>query len=216
MREQTKRCFISYSYDGIDRDKLDYLIHVLKDRLGHNTQILYDQDLEIGDNISRFMKFLDTVDVVIVILTPSYKRKVNDCQGGVYNEFCRIWGRYSGSTFEGSEPLLGEDSPRFKLIPILFSGSLYDSTPQEISDLLFLDLTDLKVTRKSNGQFQIPHHMQRSVGSKMQALASEIVAAIAVKSPSFKKLSASYYDRLFVDLKAKFDDPTFALSLIHI
>ncbi|HBL27759.1 MAG TPA: hypothetical protein DD490_13055 [Acidobacteria bacterium] len=44
----------------------------------------------------------------------------------------------------------------------------------------------------------------------IRSLALQVHALATVNSDSFSKLSNSYYDRLFVDLKASFDDSTFA------
>lgn len=190
----------------MDQDTLEYLTHVLKDTLGNNVQLYYDRALRTGQDFSKFMQMLDTVDAVIILLTPSYKRKVAERQGGVYEEYRRIWARYGESNNEAQ----ATSKSHFEILPILFSGSIKDSTPDEISQLKQLDLTGLRVSRKPSGEFRIPHHIQSEFVPKIQALAAQIHAIATVESTAFIKLSESYYDRLFVDLKASFNNPLFA------
>jgi len=208
-QEQRKRCFISYSFDDIDQDKLDYLFHTLKESLGRETDLLYYENLPAGYDINDFMAMLDTVSAVIVILTPSYKRKVIECKGGVHVEFERIWTRYSGLKSEAEGSSTVEKTSPFVMIPLLFDGSYADSTPPHISSVKHVDLRGLKVTRKASGPFQIPNHIQRAYQPAIQQIASLIDAAATVDSTSFRRLSHSYYDRLFVNLRARFNDPTF-------
>jgi energy-coupling factor transporter ATP-binding protein EcfA2 len=211
MQKPSKSCFISYSHEGMDLNTLEYLIHILKEHLGSGAKLLYDQQLGYGEDFAAFMAMLDEVDVVLILLSPSYRRKIIDRQqGGVYEEFRRIWARHSDQKLQKSDRITDNRTQRFELIPILFSGSHSQSTPNELSTLKQLDLTGLRVTRKSNGEFQVSQHVQNLYVPQIQALASQIHAAAAVKSKAFTRLSKSYYDRLFVDLKANFNDPTFA------
>ncbi len=153
---------------------------------------------------------LDTVDVVIILLSPSYKRKVTERQGGVYEEFRRIWARYTDQKIGKEDPGQDGNEASFEILPILFSGSYANSTPDELITLKHLDLTSLRVQRKTNGEFVIPKNIQSNFTTQIQSLASQIHAESAVKSEAFTKLSKTYYDRLFVDLKASFNDPIFA------
>jgi energy-coupling factor transporter ATP-binding protein EcfA2 len=210
LEKSAKTCFISYCHEGSDRDTLDYLIHTLKDHLGSGEQLLYDQHLSTGEDFKDFMAMLDRVDVVIILLSPSYKRKVVERQGGVYEEFRRIWARHTDQKIGKEDPAWESNKVPFEILPILFSGSYAHSTPDELLTLKQLDLTGLRVSRKPNGEFVIPQSIQNTFTHPIQSLASQIHAESAVKSQAFIKLSNSYYDRLFVDLKASFNDPIFA------
>ena len=205
MPSKNRTCFVSYSHDSVDRDTLDYILHVINEHLGEKTEILYDQHLSYGGDINAFMRLLDNVDVVLILLTPSYKRKVELREGGVYDEFKRIWERYSEDADSSSSE---QKTSSFELIPILFSGRMDEATPSEIRNLRQLDLTSLRVARKSTGEFQIPHAARSTALPALRALADQIRAVATVSSESFGRLSRSFYDRLFVDLKASFDDLT--------
>ena len=209
MEKRSKTCFISYSHEGCDRDTLDYFIYALRDHLGSGEQLLFDQHLRTGKDFKDFMAMLDSVDVVIILLTPSYKRKVMERQGGVYEEFRRIWARYTNQKLGKEEPARESNQVPFEILPILFSGSIANSTPDELLSIKQLDLTGLRVTRKTNGEFVVPQNMQSTYTTQIQTLASEIHAESAVKSPEFIRDSKTYYDRLFVDLKASFNNPIF-------
>src|SRR5882672_8333857 len=89
-----RRCFISYCHEGIDRGALDYVIYVLRDALGRHAELLFDIDMKFGGDIAKFMAMLDTVDVVIIVLTPNYRARVAERRGGVYKEYSRLWTRY--------------------------------------------------------------------------------------------------------------------------
>jgi energy-coupling factor transporter ATP-binding protein EcfA2 len=204
-RETPKRCFISYCHQNIDRPTLDYIIRVVKDTLGKTAEILFDVRLEYGKDFSAFMALLENVDAVLIILTPSYRQRVIERLGGVYDEYSRIWNRYS--ELRPTDPA-GRN--RFDILPVLFSGTIESSTPDELRSLKQLDLTGLRVKQKPNGEFILSQHTREKFEPAIRQLASQIHAAAAVTSPAFKKLASSYYDRLFVDLKANFDEPTFA------
>ncbi len=203
-----KTCFISYCHDNIDRPSLSYLIHLLSEVLGQNAKVFYDQHLPYGKSFKDFMAMLDNVDVVIIILTPPYKTKILERAGGSYEEFQRIWDRYS-SQGVGGERTDGSES-HFEIVPVLFAGTRSQSTPDALGTLKQLDLTALRVRQKSTGEFIINQHMQSQIRSQIEVLASQIHAIAAVGTSGFAKLSKSYYDRLFVDLKASFNDPAFA------
>lgn len=204
MPKKRKKCFLSYAHEGIDRDTLDYFLYLLNDLLGDNINLLYDQKLKYGEDFSAFMSLLDEVDAVLIVLTPSYKNKIVERQGGVYEEFRRIWMRYSSvQTHSSSRP------PQFDILPVLLSGNRNESTPDELLQLKQLDLTGLRVIRKQTGEFVVPPQTHKKFVPSIQAFASQIHALAAVNSSSFEKSSKSFYDRLFVDLKASFDNPAF-------
>lgn len=205
MARKTKKCFLSYAHSGIDRDTLEYFLYVLKDLLGNEVQLLYDQTLKVGENFSDFMGLLDEVDAVLLVLTPAYKSRVAERSGAVYEEFRRIWTRFSPTQVQES----GYPA-RFEILPVLFSGSRSDSTPDDILQLKQLDLTSLRVARKQTGEFVVPQHARKTILPEIQRLATQIHTLAAVNSADFAKLSDSYYDRLFVDLKASFNNPALA------
>jgi len=142
----------------MDHATLDYLLFTLRDALQDDIQLVHDQQLKYGGDFDEFMKLLDEVDAVIILLTPTYRRKVVERQGGVYEEYRRIWARFSDQKIDGSGHIAGNRPARFEIIPILFSGSMSDATPPELKNLNQLDLTGLRATRKSRGEFDVPVH----------------------------------------------------------
>ncbi len=196
------RFFVSYCHDGIDRPTLDYVVAVLRERFKSSADLLIDERLPVGGDFSQFMALLDAVDAVIIILTPQYKARVLQRQGGVYEEFTRIWNRYDSIRPERESP------GRFAILPILFSGTHLDATPDEIRTIKHIDLTGLRVSQKPTGAFHLPDRQREKYDPLIKELAAAAAAAATVHSEPFRSLAESLYDRLFVDLKASYDDPT--------
>jgi hypothetical protein len=205
MKTTQRRCFVSYAHEGVDRDTLDYFLFILRDALQEDIHLAFDQQLKYGADFAEFMALLDEVDAVIILLTPSYRRKVVERQGGVYEEYRRIWARFSDQKVEGNGYIVGNRPASFEIIPVLFSGSMNDATPPELKNLNQLDLTGLRAIRKQTGEFQVPTHVQQIYGSKLQKLISDIRTVSTVNSPAHSASFQVYYDHFFVDLKAGWD-----------
>ncbi|HHH53595.1 MAG TPA: hypothetical protein ENK91_08045, partial [Bacteroidetes bacterium] len=62
MRKKLRpKIFISYSWDDIDKEILDYIIFLLNQLSDDIYEIIYDKQNHIGDNINDFIDFLKTV-----------------------------------------------------------------------------------------------------------------------------------------------------------
>lgn len=208
MADFQKSCFISYAHDGIDRDTLDYFVKILEDKIKPNGKIYIDEKVKIGEDFSKFMELIETVDLVILILTPIYKQRVTERKGYVYKEFKCLYDRYNefqeiAKDTESKEGIV----QKFELIPILFSGSLDQSTPTEILTLRQLDLTGLRVSRKTTGEFHLSNQLKNKYVSIIHQVAQQIITSATLVSKEYIKLSDTYYDELFIDLKASWHRP---------
>ncbi len=121
--------FISYSWEDESHKKW---VKDLADRLlsdGINATI--DQyDLSLGDRLPQFMeKSIADADYVLIICTPTYKKKSDERKGGVGYEGHVI----SGELFAGGNER--------KFIPIIRKGSAVTSIPNALSAKLGIDLT---------------------------------------------------------------------------
>lgn len=91
------RSFISYcSSDAKPNDVaaiVRYLNEMAKKR-EYNIEFLFDKDLSVGNDLNEFMQEIRTVDSIIVICTPDYKKKYMNIkdefiESGVYKE-CQL------------------------------------------------------------------------------------------------------------------------------
>lgn len=116
MEDQSIKVFISYSHD--DEDHMKWVKKFVTDlRNGGGFMVLYDQDLEKGASLTRFMeKGIAESDRVLVIGTPEYKRKASSSTGVGFEE-----------AIIGTEYLHNIDSTKF--YPILRRGSFSESFP---------------------------------------------------------------------------------------
>jgi hypothetical protein len=203
---QKARCFLSYAHEDAERNALEYFEYLLKQALAPEGHLIVDKDVKPGEDFGKFMELLDSVDAVILILTPAYKRKVSDRKGGVYDEFSRLLVRYEESNLEIAplESIISAENQikRFQILPVLFSGSRDDSVPTRIRSLRCLDVTDLVVSRKPNGEFQISDADSKKFGDVVQKLTSQIITTTIMDTEEYIS-NSKYYDDCFIDLKAR-------------
>ena len=202
-------CFVSYSYEDIDRATLEYFAFLIREKSDDAYEILLDTELPYGNDFQEFMNRLNSeVNAVILMLTPSYKRKILERQGGVYEEYKRIMNRYHQVQEEKRNgKKSGEIEGYFTLFPVLFSGTYETSMPPDISSIKTLEMTGLRVTRDTSGDFQIPAYIARKYIPEILKIVSSLQVITALKSRSFDKLYSEYFKRLFLELKADWDNP---------
>lgn len=129
MADQTITVFVSYSHD--DESHMQWVRKFVTDlRDGGGFTVLYDQDLEKGASLPRFMENgIANSDKVLVIGTPEYKRKASLSTGAGFEE-----------AIIGTEYLQNIDSTKF--YPILRSGSFSTSFPMILAGRNGDDFTD--------------------------------------------------------------------------
>jgi hypothetical protein len=126
--------FISYSWDSEEhkewvRKLADYLLEK------GGIEVIFDQyDLAAGKDMTYFMEAgIERAHKVIMILTPEYKRKAGERQGGTGFEHSII----SASLFN-----IQKDNDKF--IPVLREGDSESSAPGYIKALLYHDMRNDK------------------------------------------------------------------------
>ena len=204
MSKIKTRCFISYCHQDIDRTDLDYFTDLLESHSNQKYEILIDQKLEPGSNINEFMELLNTVDAVILILSPEYKRRVLHKEGGVYREFKTICNRYEQLQEEKKQgKKTGDILGFFELIPLLFSGIAQTSVPDELNNLLYLDFVGFRSTSKESATEAI----KRKYLPSIKKIADKLELVTTLKTKSFKELYEEYFGRLFLETKADWNNP---------
>lgn len=124
--------FISYSQEDEDHKKW---VKQLADRLlSDGIEVTVDQyDLKLGDRLPQFMEqSISTNDFVLIICTPTYRKKSNERNGGV---------GYEGHII--SSELFTKGNER-KFIPVIRKGNIRDSLPDFLAGKYAIDLADEK------------------------------------------------------------------------
>lgn len=121
--------FISYSQEDNEHKKW---VKELADRLlDDGIEVTVDQyDLTLGDRLPQFMEqSVSDADYVLIICTPTYKRKSDMRKGGV---------GYEGHIISGE--LLTKGNER-KFIPVIRKGYIVDALPDFLAGKYGIDLT---------------------------------------------------------------------------
>ena len=124
-----KKVFISYSWDSQEHKEWVRLLAQQLATYGIEARS-DDSHLNLGERLPNFMeKELRENDYVLSILTPNYKEKFDNRQGGV---------GYEGNIISGEIFSLCNDD---KYIPVLREGNYVTSTPTGFVGKLGIDLT---------------------------------------------------------------------------
>ncbi|MGA3335385.1 MAG: hypothetical protein ABSC62_14625 [Terracidiphilus sp.] len=155
--------FVSYSHVNFDRDKLNYLLDLIKKKAKSRVNILIDiKDSRLGGSLAEFMSLLDEyeVDAVLMALTPSYKNKILNNEGSVPREFSSILARYHADrdrVRESKQPLeLYEELRMFGLLPVIISGNRDNAVPVQISELRHSDIASVITYKDNDDKVSIP------------------------------------------------------------
>ena len=127
----TPSCFISYSWDG---DAHKEWVRKLAEYLVRNgVDVKLDQwDAHPGIDLTNYMETsVEEADFVLLICTPSFRKKTKKRAGGVGYEKIIVTGEIFAS-IEKDE----------KFIPILRTGTAKESLPSYLRSRLFLDFRD--------------------------------------------------------------------------
>lgn len=126
---ETIQVFVSYSHD--DEAHMQWVKKFVGDlRIGGGFVVLYDQDLEKGASLPRFMEQgIANSDKVLIIGTPEYKKKASQSTGAGFEE-----------AIIGTEYMQNIDSTKF--YPILRSGTFPTSFPMILAGRNGDDFTD--------------------------------------------------------------------------
>lgn len=136
MADNNIKVFVSYSHD--DEAHMQWVSQLVADlRTRGGFIVLFDQDLEKGASLPRFMeKGIEESEKVLVIGTPDYKQKSANTSGVSFEE-----------AIMGTEYMLNIDSTKF--YPILRRGSFSTSFPIILTGRNGDDFTDDSLYEKN-------------------------------------------------------------------
>ncbi|WP_442845304.1 toll/interleukin-1 receptor domain-containing protein [Leeuwenhoekiella sp. H156] len=155
--EKITKIFISYSWDSESHKQwviklANYLIET-----GGCDVTLDQYDLSAGGNMTHFMeRGVEEADKVLLIMTPNYKVKADQRQGGVGMEYSMI-----------SQSLYQMQNDNDKFLPVLRNGTLQSSAPVYIQTTIYHDMTnDLLFDKKAFELLRIIHKQPHLVKPK--------------------------------------------------
>ena len=123
------RCFISYCSSDAKPDDVSAIVRYL-DQMArskeYNIEFLFDKDLSVGNDLNEFMQEIITVDSIIVICTPDYKKKYMNLkeeyvESGVYKECQLMKERLSKRNKILEESIEEFDDNDFRIFPLVLS-----------------------------------------------------------------------------------------------
>ncbi|WP_291131901.1 toll/interleukin-1 receptor domain-containing protein [Flavobacterium sp. UBA7682] len=124
-----KKTFISYSWDN--EEHTEWVLNLADALVKYGLDIILDQyDLSVGHEMTHFMEKAMLADKIIVIMTPNYKIKADNRQGGVGYEYSML-----------TKELFEQEPDQTRIIPILKSGNKENSCPSFLQTRIFHDMT---------------------------------------------------------------------------
>jgi ABC-type oligopeptide transport system ATPase subunit len=163
------KCFISYARNDVDKLSLELFMKQISEIMKDHIRFLYDEDLPIGVSLEDYMKEIFNVDVVIMILTPEYKKRTESrVKTGIGIEFTYILSRYE----ELLENTKDKNIPF--LIPVVFSGHFNDVCPSQITHLLALDFSKYIALKNESGHYYIPNRISNFYKKDFERIAASI------------------------------------------
>src|ERR1700732_3888552 len=204
MPKTKPSCFISYCHQDMDTQTLEKFEELLTEVSEDYIEFIRDVRHPVGGNWDEFMEIVNSADAAILLLTPEYKKRVTARAGGVYEEFRRIFTRFSN--LKEARKLSGEDRDpplrSFALIPIIFSGDASSSLPNEIARENYKDFAHFHVDRDQRSKRII---IADSVKSQFLPIVKEIIwkieASIIDNILDFRFTQEKYFDLLLINTK---------------
>lgn len=185
-------CFVSYCREGMDADSVYYLVQQLRDASGGQIEFLFDEYLKPGSDLPEFMDAVKSANGIIILLTPQYKRKVEERAGGVYTEYSAIMERYQNEVNTANRKVVKNKSSQrvisspFCLVPVIFSATFSNSCPKEISGKICMDFSDYRAHRRKNGNLYVTGEVNRKYRTKIEEIAAAISAHYVESTEEFR------------------------------
>lgn len=198
MKNNKPQVFLSYCRADVEPHIIEYIFLKLQELCGNKIEVLFDNELQAGDDLHTFMDQLQFVDSTIVILTPSYKVKVLQKDGGVWNEYRKIVERMERNNENGGSAT--KSGEHFEVIPLLLSGDYSTAVPTEIQTKLFHEIKELKFL-KSNAHF--PRNHERTVLTTLKKISEKLLGNAEYNNPNYKKTWEDFYRELFQESKSE-------------
>lgn len=200
-------CFISYCHEDTNKVAISFLVQELKELGGTDITFYWDRDLLTGSRLEAFMDQLYTSDAIILLLSPAYKRKVDDRGGGVYEEYQRIMHRLDELESLRRKPNKTTTDNRnlrkktFSLLPYIFVGTGETACPDAFSDHKYESLTQWHVYKDPGGKPYVADAIKKQYRPEFERIIGHIHANHATSDPEYSVLFEGTLLKLFRTLK---------------
>ncbi|GAB6163489.1 hypothetical protein JCM12298_26490 [Desulfothermus naphthae] len=186
--------FISYAHHDTTITRVAGFTKFLTDHLPNKIRLFLDRKfLKIGRNIPNYMQYLESCPVVIILLTPEYKRRVENTIGGVFKEFQIIRKR-----------ILNEEDD-FLCLPLLFEGNEETSIPEPLKDFIYKDLRKFtpqeQKQEQKTGRYTLSKNLQNLFFPVFREIARTIEAKISVRIALPEEKYTEFIQLLFAKTK---------------
>lgn len=111
------KAFISYTWDSPEHK--EWVLNLANRLVENGIDIILDQyDLSVGNEMTYFMEKGMTADKIVAIMTPTYKKKADNRDGGAGYEYSLI-----------TKELFDSKPDQTRIIPVLRAGERKESSP---------------------------------------------------------------------------------------
>jgi energy-coupling factor transporter ATP-binding protein EcfA2 len=215
-------CFISYCRDNGDSESIKHLVDSLRQTSRNKIEFLFDEDQLPGSDLYDFMTRIKDVDGVIILLSPEYKARVENRQGGVYREYKEIILRRDEQEEEANSqpPQEGKTTKNrspFYIAPIIFSGTYETACPGDLKRPLCVDFTQYRAHRSHN-KLHVTSQIQNQFAKKISQIVSSIIARHSLRTEEVTKSFEDLLDSFFLNTKHEHlrGDPKFESEIENV
>lgn len=190
------RCFISYCSSDADPNNVEAIVRHLS-RMAksreYNIEFLFDKDLSVGNDLNAFMQEIKTVDSIIVICTPDYKKKYMNINNkyfdsGVYKECGLMKERIEERNKISAEKIDEFNDIDFQIFPLVLSVE-GNSSENSVPDFL----TALVREKINKIQFDI-NRGRHTLSRKSQELYNDIFLDCIISTCVIHSKKSEYFD----------------------
>lgn len=122
--------FISYTWDNPEHK--DWVLNLANLLIENGIDVILDQyDLSVGKEMTHFMEKAMTADKIVTIMTPGYKKKADNRDGGAGYEYSLI-----------TKDLFDNKPDQTRIIPVLRCGDNKHSSPLFMQTKIFHDMRE--------------------------------------------------------------------------
>lgn len=200
-------CFISYCREDADKISISLLVNELKSLADTEFVVLWDEEQRTGSSLKEFMDQLHIADVIVVLLSPAYRRKVDARTGYVYEEYQRILGRRDDLEAlrrkEGKAPadIVAVRQAEFSLLPYIFVGTGDTACPVALSEYKYSSLTQWHAHRDTGGRMYIPDATRKSYRPQLMEIVRLAQTNHSTSSPEYSETFDHMLSKLFRTVK---------------
>jgi guanylate kinase len=200
--------FVSYAHVDADRATIRAFREQLDKACQRKVDVLVDDRLIIGDDVSEHIKILRSCDAAIILLSPGYLDRIQKRKGGVYDEYRLIIERMQQEEDRAkaaSIPLTDHALPAstFLMLPLLYSGTREASCPDEIRQKLHYDIVNFRARFSDGNELILTPQTQLRYADLYKTMASKIFASSDERLREFQAYYQRFYSSLFIDTKAE-------------